>query len=307
MRTTRNSSRLQGRTRAPVFVRALAGAACAVALSAVSAAAQAPSEEAYQYFELNCKSCHTIGGGRLTGPDLKDVLERRDRDWLVEFIQHPKAMIDSGDAYAQELLREARGVYMSDPPGMTAVLADKLVDVMQLESTLEKSRFAGLQISDRPLTEVDIELGRQLFRGEADFASGAPPCFSCHTLAGAGGFGGGQLGPDLTAVYARLEGRKGLAAWLSSPPSEVMSPIYRKTPIESEEVLALTAYLKDTAAGGQDLAEDGTLAFLLTGFGLAALVLVLFDVAWRGRYVATREPLVRKRLAGRHVMEGQNS
>lgn len=272
-----------------------------------SVSAQAPSEEAYEYFALNCKSCHTIGGGALSGPDLKGALDRRERAWLVDFIQHPKSVIDSGDAYAQALLRDARGVYMPDPPGMTPALADKLVDVILHESSVEKSRFAGLQISDRPLTAEDVELGRQLFRGEAEFESGAPACFSCHTLAGAGGFGGGALGPDLTAVYARLEGRKGLAAWLSSPPSALMAPVYRKTPIESEEILALTAFLKQTAEGGQELAEDGTLAFLLTGVALAALILVLFDLVWRNRYVATRTPLVRKTLAKRRALEGSNS
>ncbi len=278
-------------------------AGLALALLAASAAGQAPSEEAYDYFALNCKSCHTIGGGALTGPDLKGALDRANRDWLVKFIQHPKAVIDSGDAYGQSIFRDARGVYMPDPPGMTAALADKLVDVMEVEGALEKSRFAGLQISDRPLTAADVDFGRELFRGEVPFASGAPACFSCHTLAGAGGFGGGQLGPDLTAVYARLEGRKALAAWLSSPPSEIMTPIYRATPIESEEVLALTAYLKDTSATGQEAASNGTLAFLLTGFTLAALILVLFDLAWRDRYVATRAPLVALRHAAEHTIK----
>ncbi|RKY21709.1 MAG: hypothetical protein DRQ55_03375 [Planctomycetota bacterium] len=273
------------------------------ALGAGTASAQAPGQDVYDYFDLNCKSCHTIGGGRLTGPDLKDVGERQDRDWLVEFIQHPKAVIDGGDAYAQAMLRDARGVYMPDPPGLSADLAGRIVDLLVHESAQEESRFAGLQISDRPLTDADIALGRQLFRGETPFANGGPTCFSCHTLAGAGGFGGGQLGPDLTAVYARLEGRKALSAWLSAPPSLVMAPIFRAAPIESEEVLALTAYLKHVAAGGQEQAQDGTLAFLLTGFALAALVLVLFDVIWRDRFVATREPLVRKRRA----QEGNHS
>ena len=31
------------------------------------------------FFRQNCANCHTIGGGRLTGPDLKGVTERRDR------------------------------------------------------------------------------------------------------------------------------------------------------------------------------------------------------------------------------------
>jgi len=257
-----------------------------------SAWAQAPSEEAYTYFELNCQSCHTIGGGRLAGPDLSGVLERRDRDWLTKFIPGPKAVIDGGDPYGQTLLRDARGVYMPDPPGMTAALAGKLIDLIAHESGLEKSRFAGLQISDRPLTTEDVALGRQLFRGEVDFASGAPACFSCHTVQDAGGFGGGRLGPDLSAVFGRLEGRKALSAWLSAPPSAVMAPVYRITPLDSDEVLALTAYLKHSAESGVEEARSGVPAFLLVGCALAALILVGFDIAWRNRYSATRRPLV---------------
>ena len=104
-----------------------------------------------------------------------------------------------------------------------------------------------------------------------------------------------------------MEGRKGLSAWLSAPPSAVMSPVYRKTPIASEEVLALTAYLETAAVGGQAAAADGTLSFLLTGVALAALVLVLFDLVWRRRYVATRAPLVAKSRTQGRTMEGHNS
>ena len=41
-------------------------------------------------FRLNCTSCHTIGGGRLVGPDLLNVTERKDRAWLARFIVDPK-------------------------------------------------------------------------------------------------------------------------------------------------------------------------------------------------------------------------
>lgn len=269
-------------------------------------AAQAPSEEAYDFFALNCQSCHTIGGGRLVGPDLKGVLERRDRAWLTTYVLDPKAVIDSGDAYAQDLLQAARGVIMPTLPTMTRDLAGKLLDVIEVESGLEKSRFAGLTVSDRPLTAADVERGRELFRGARPFASGAPACFSCHTQSDAGGLGGGRLGPDLTAVYSRLEGRKALAAWLSSPPSAVMAPVFRATPLEGEEILALTAYLKSLAESGAEEDAQGGLAFLLTGLGLAALVLVALDAFWSDRYRATRRPLVERRL-GRSAVEGTNS
>jgi mono/diheme cytochrome c family protein len=62
-----------------------------------------------ELFRQNCTSCHTIGGGRLTGPDLKGVFERQQREWLVQFILDPRAILDSGDAYALKLQREAPG------------------------------------------------------------------------------------------------------------------------------------------------------------------------------------------------------
>ncbi len=268
-----------------------------------SALAQAPSEEAYRYFEQNCQSCHTIGGGRLAGPDLKNILERRDRAWVQKFLLNPKAVIDSGDAYAQTIFREARGVYMPTPPGITRDLAEKLIQVVEAESTKEQSRFSGLQVTERPLTAADTELGRKLFQGEASFQSGAPACYSCHTVEGSSGFGGGQLGPDLTAVFARLEGRKALSAWLSAPPSSIMSPIFRKTPMNEEEVLAITAFLKDRSASGAEKARSELPGFFLAGFGSSAILLVFFDVFWRRRYRATRRPLLEKRSSRGRSME----
>lgn len=253
-----------------------------------------PSEETIKFFKTNCQSCHTIGGGRLTGPDLKDAHLRADEAWLADFILDPKGVIDSGDPYAAELFREARGVYMTQVPGMDRTLAEKLVKLIVSESALERSQFAGLQISDRPLTAADVELGRRLFMGSEPYANGAPSCVSCHTVAGIGWLGGGRLGPDLTSAYDRLEGRKALSAWLASPPSLVMQPVFAEHSLEGEEVLALVAYLKDAAEAEGTEAPASTLEFLLAGFAGAVFLLLLFDFLWRRRYRATRRPLVRK-------------
>ena len=263
------------------------------ALPQVAAAQDAPSEETIAFFRQNCMSCHTIGGGRLTGPDLKGAAERADAAWLAEFILDPKGVIDSGDPYAAELLRESRGVYMSAIPGMDRALADKLVRLIVAESAKESSEFAGLQISDRPLTAEDVALGRDLFRGAAAYENGAPSCISCHSLAGIGGLGGGRLGPDLTDVYDRLEGRKALSAWLGAPPSLVMQPVFKDHALEGEEVLALVAYLKSVAESPAEEESASTLQFVLSGFGGALFLLVLFDFLWRKRYRASRRPMLR--------------
>jgi cytochrome c2 len=35
-----------------------------------------------QIYKANCTACHMIGGGRLVGPDLQGITEKRTKDWL---------------------------------------------------------------------------------------------------------------------------------------------------------------------------------------------------------------------------------
>lgn len=268
------------------------GVVLGIAALAPALAAQTVSEETVAFFKQNCASCHTIGGGRLAGPDLKDVTKRRDREWLLRYLPDPKAMIDSGDAYAQKLLQDARGVLMPTLPGITGERAKKLIDLIEAESALERSQFAGTLVSDRPLTEQDVARGERLFKGGERLAGGGPPCMSCHTVSGMGGLGGGALGPDLTSAYARLEGRKALAAWLSSPPSLTMQPIFKGRPIAPEEVLALVAFLKSVAEKGDAQAPSTTMQLALAGLFGAAVILVTLDYLWRNRYRSVRQTLV---------------
>ena len=119
------------------------------------------------YFRQNCLSCHTIGGGRLTGPDLKDLSKRQpDRQWLIEFLMNPRAMIASGDSYAKKILEESNNVPMPTPPEITLERAEKLLDLIEAESLLEESQFKkGLQISSAPFTDADRARGRDIFLG----------------------------------------------------------------------------------------------------------------------------------------------
>ena len=265
--------------------------AAVVALMAHPAAAQ---HDAAAFFKQNCASCHTIGGGRLTGPDLKDVAARRDRAWLVQFLQSPKAMIDSGDPYATKLQQDARGVVMPNIAGMTPQQAEALLDLIAAESKLPRLQFAGLQISDRPLTAQDVERGKRIFRGEQPLVNGGPACISCHTVKGLTLLGGGRLGPDVTRVYERLQGRKGLAAWLSSPASPTMAPVFKEHAMQPEEVLSLIALFEDSAKrGGQD-DTTSLLNFFLLGVGGMMLGLISLDTLWKQRFRGVRRSLVHK-------------
>lgn len=257
-------------------------------LATVSARAQ----ETADYFRQNCMSCHTIGGGRLTGPDLKDVGSRQDAAWLVPFMLDPRGVIESGDAYAQQLYEDSRRVLMPAIPGMTEDLARDLLSLIEFESSLELSQFRGLQIDARPFTAADTAEGRAFFRGDQPLASGGASCLSCHTVRGLGGLGGGRLGPDLSRVYERLGGRRSMGAWLVAPATATMGPLFRDHPLAENEIFSLLAFFERAAVDG---GEDDTVALLNVFFlalGGLVLTLAVFDALWKRRFRAVRAPLV---------------
>lgn len=247
-------------------------------------AAQEPAE----VFRTMCAGCHTIGGGRLTGPDLKDVASRRDRPWLVRFLRNPQAMINSRDPYALKLLEESRGVVMPQI-GLSAAQAEQLLKLIEEESALAKSRFVGTPLPSRPVTEADVAKGRQLFFGEQPFSRGGPACVVCHGVRDGARFGGGRWGPDLTTVHTRLggasDGRRNLIAWLSAPGTPSMAALYREDrhPLHPDENLALTAYLQRAAEqGGRDDRRPGLLVLSL-GLSGGGGLLLLYELIRRRR------------------------
>ncbi len=245
------------------------------------------------FFKTNCTSCHTIGGGRLTGPDLQNMADRRDTAWLQEFILDPPAMINRGDPAATQLLQDFRGVIMPKVNGVNPGLVQALINLITAESALEKSQFIGLQLSDRPLTAVDVAMGDSLFSGLRAFADGGHACIGCHRTQGLGLLGGGLLGPDLTQVYGRLGGRKALASWLSSPISPTMQPIFNARPIDGEEILALVAYFESSATELAVITTTQDFHYLLAGLLGTIFLLVLFDIIWGRRLRSVRRALVK--------------
>jgi mono/diheme cytochrome c family protein len=247
-------------------------------------------------FRQNCSSCHTIGGGKLTGPDLKDVGTRKDTAWLASFIVDPGAVLDRGDPYATQLLSAYNNVRMPNIGGMSKARAEALLGLIERESKLEKSQFAGLQMPSRPFSKADIARGRELFVGTARLQAGGASCISCHNAGGLGFFGGGRLGPDLTKVYERYGDRKKLGAWLTAPATPTMLPTFRDHPMDVDtEILPLVAWFEHTARTEQEATGKAGLAlfFLLSIVGTGAL-LALGGRIWSYRFRAVRRPLTQR-------------
>lgn len=278
-----------------VFSRSRAGLCGLFVLVLALTVDQACAQDAVQFFRQNCTSCHTIGGGRLTGPDLKDVTKRQERSWLLNFIQHPTDVLNSGDPYALKLKDEARGAIMVPIVGMTPALADELLNLIDAESALEESQFKGMVVSTEPFTARDIDQGRAYVLGTASLSGGGAACISCHSVRGVGALGGGRLGPDLTLVYQRLGGdspRKNLTAWLTSPATTTMAAMFRSQPLSTDEINGLVAFFEHSAQQGGEEDASGSLAFLLLGVIGGICVMIGLDTYWRNRLRDVRRSLV---------------
>ncbi len=255
----------------------------------------AQSQDIAQTFKQNCSSCHWIGGGRLIGPDLKNVSQRKDRDWHVRFILDPKAMIDSGDPYAKKIFAEAKNVLMLKVPGMTAKLANDLLDFIEAESKLDSSQFAGKKVALGPFSAEDAAKGLELFTGRTKLENNAPGCINCHTVNSVGGSLGGRLGPDLTQVVARLQGRTAITSWLSAPPTATMKSQFQNKPLNEQEIKSLVAYFESSANNDRYNFDSSIIwiAVIFCGFGGSLFGLILFSGIWGKRFRAVRHPLVK--------------
>jgi mono/diheme cytochrome c family protein len=98
-RMTKGLSHFTRRTKSKTFLALIVGAA---SLSGVGVA----TADGEAIFNQRCAACHSIGGGRLVGPDLKAVHTKRSQDWLIKITKSAKGLIDSGDAEAKKLLDE---------------------------------------------------------------------------------------------------------------------------------------------------------------------------------------------------------
>lgn len=84
-----------------------------------------------------CNACHTIGKGKLVGPDLAGVTERRPLDWLRRFIADPLGMMET-DSIAQALLADYGGIKM---PGLR--LKEQEIEALLHYLEQENAKRAG--------------------------------------------------------------------------------------------------------------------------------------------------------------------
>ena len=268
-------------------------------LSLLSAIAVFPkavrAQDTAAFFQQNCVACHSIGGGRLVGPDLQGVLQRADRKWLLAFLDNPQAALDSGGAYGKKILDESNGMVMPPVTGLDRARAEVLlnwIDAQSRQAGTAPSAAPVAQPAEPAFTPADVITGREIALGSRPLTNGGSPCISCHAFHGLPWLGGGALGPDLTHEFTRLGGRRAVTGWLSAPATPTMQTIYKARALQPDEIRALAAYLESVSTTQDATAASGSRIFFLLGFGGSLIGLLLMNVFWRARFTAVRRPLV---------------
>jgi protein SCO1/2 len=96
-------------------------------------AVQKPLLEGYNLFLAKCSACHTIGGGDLVGPDLKDVTTRRDPAWVARYLAIPDQMRAEKDPIATELHAKYKDLLMPNL-GLITEERMRLMDYLEAQA-----------------------------------------------------------------------------------------------------------------------------------------------------------------------------
>jgi cytochrome c551/c552 len=65
-------------------------------------------------FTQNCAACHSVGKGKLVGPDLRGVETRHPTAWLYKWIKSSQTMVTNGDKVAVKLFADNSSIPMPD-------------------------------------------------------------------------------------------------------------------------------------------------------------------------------------------------
>lgn len=277
------------------FVKNFLKIALALIISFAGANAQDAGAKA---FESKCFSCHNIGSGDKQGPDLKGLTDRRTLPWIEEFTKSPTAM-SKKDPDAAELFKKYSPEIMPDQ----SLAPEELTAIVELIRTLsaknEMFTPAGAKLY-RPIQPGDVEGGWRYFTGQTKFENGGVACNSCHSVDNVGRFGGGTLGPNLTAANIKYRDPE-LILILQNPNFPMMTEMFRDHKLNDEEIVQLFAYLQNAKLENPNAAVVATAPsgatdpkFLVVGFAITILSLFGLNFIWRKRHQGVRADIVRR-------------
>lgn len=236
-------------------------------------------------FKQICSACHTIGKGKLVGPDLANVHLRHSEEWLKKFIRSSQTVIKSGDKYADSLFKAFNQVPMPDNSAFTDEDIKAILNYISVNSPAgQSSPTSAAPVSsnqDETISADVIDTGKQLFIGDTRFVNGGPTCNSCHNVKKLGIISGGALAKDLTDIPTRMDyqGTKAIiTGMLSGIPA--MKQSFGNKPLTEDEIAALAAFLSNKSEDKASAAIGTPDIMLWTGIIGGLGLLFLYSFFW---------------------------
>ncbi|MDP4222129.1 MAG: cytochrome c [Bacteroidota bacterium] len=263
-----------------------------------------------EVFKSICSACHTVGKGKLIGPDLAGIYNIRTNEWLHSFIKSSQKMVKSGEPDAVAIYNEFNHIPMPDN-NLTDDQINSVINFIR-ETDLIISETAKAQAQQAPgeiqkpkqseallqaaqppadtlglhYTSEAVPAGRSLFYGYTGFMNSASPCSGCHNISDVYLLGGGKLAKDLSDSYGRL-GPAGINAILTNPPFPVMQRAFRGHELSEEEktdIISLLKSVSDMPAYNKVPKSTG-LYFFAVSFLCAIFILAFIYMAYDNRKI----------------------
>src|SRR3990170_6339604 len=252
-----------------------------------SASAQ---ESGQQMFQKSCAACHSIGGGRLVGPDLKGVNDKRPEDWLLKYIKSSQTLVKSGDKTATALFEQFNKIPMPDQALSDDQIRKVLAHIKEAGGSPAAGKAAAApsaqaaKESAAVATPDEIQRGQDLFEGKVRFANGGPSCNACHHVTNDALLGGGVLAAELSLVFSRM-GKQGLSAILAGgSPFPVMQTAYAGKEFSDKEINALVGFLQHVdQEHARQLPREWGWRMFSAGVGGVVVLVIVFSLAGRRR------------------------
>ncbi len=83
-------------------------------------------------FKSLCAACHSVGKGKVVGPDLAGVTTKRNEKWLISWIKSSQTMVKNNDPIAVKLFNEYNKMPMPDANLTPAQIKDVLAYIKSL-------------------------------------------------------------------------------------------------------------------------------------------------------------------------------
>jgi mono/diheme cytochrome c family protein len=234
----------------------------------VPAATEAKSQsQPERKFLTSCAGCHTVGKGKLTGPDLISSAKWPKPDLKAAIKRmEPKA----GPLTEEEI--EGLALLISDP---------------QVLPKLEAEEAKMAQMFAAKMDPASAEVGQALYEGRLPLKNGGLACAACHTM----GAEGNILGPDLSRVSSKMS-EIALSSAIEKSSFKIMDAAYREHPVTKQEAMHVAKYLSQKNPEHRPMAVSIPLK---AGMISAALLLGGLVFVYRSSRRITHPELQRRR------------